>query len=261
MKTNVFPWVFAGLMYLFILAPILIILPASFAAGRAFAFPPSDWTLQWYQRLFNDGRLLSSVLFSLRIGLGAALGAVLVGGTAALGLERGRIPGKDILANLLLGPLVLPLVVTALALLLFFSQLGLVARPLGILIAHTVLTVPYVMRTTLASLRSFDPDLEEAAWVHGAHPVRAFWTVVLPQIRPGLVAGGIFAFLVSLDEFTVTIFLSGPGVVTMPIRIYQYIVLHVDPTVSALTSALVIVSAVVLVAAEKAFKLHKYLEF
>ncbi|MGI6038163.1 MAG: ABC transporter permease, partial [Limnochordia bacterium] len=176
-------------------------------------------------------------------------------------IERGKLPGRELVANILLGPLVLPLVVTALALLLFFSQLGLVARPAGLFIAHTVLTIPYVMRTTLASLKSFDPALEEAAWVHGAHPWKAFWSVVLPQIRPGLVAGGIFAFLVSLDEFTVTLFLSGPGLVTMPIRVYQYIVLHVDPTVSALTSAIVVVSAVILIIAERLFKIHRYLEF
>ncbi|MGI6038296.1 MAG: ABC transporter permease, partial [Limnochordia bacterium] len=129
MKGKHFAWIFAGLMYLFILAPILIILPASFAAGRAFSFPPSAWTVDWYRRLLTDGRLLSSVFFSLRLGLAAAFGAIIIGGSAALAIERGKLPGRELVANILLGPLVLPLVVTALALLLFFSQLGLVARP------------------------------------------------------------------------------------------------------------------------------------
>src|SRR5690606_3142611 len=158
--------------------------------------------------------------------------------------------------NLFLGPLVLPLILTGLAMLMFFSSLGWIGSTRAIILAHIVLTAPYAVRTVLASLAGLDPTLEEAAWVHGASPWYAFKTAVFPQIRPGLVAGGLFAFLVSLDEYTVTVFLTGPGLVTLPIRIFQYITLHVDPTVSALASVMVVVSAVLVIAAERKLGLH-----
>lgn len=253
-------WAFAVLAYAFILAPIVIIIPASFADGAAFVFPPRGLTTAWYVRLLRDPQLGGSLLVSLGIGLAAAAGAVVLGAAIGLGIERGRIPGRALWLNLFLGPLVLPLILTGLAMLMFFSSLGWIGSTRAIILAHIVLTAPYAVRTVLASLAGLDPTLEEAAWVHGASPWYAFKTAVFPQIRPGLVAGGLFAFLVSLDEYTVTVFLTGPGLVTLPIRIFQYITLHVDPTVSALASVMVVVSAVLVIAAERKLGLHRYLE-
>jgi len=251
---------FAVLAYIFILAPIVTIIPASFAEGAAFVFPPRAFTTGWYARLLHDPQLGGSLLVSLVIGLAAAAGAVVLGAAIGLGIERGRLPGRALWINLFLGPLVLPLILTGLAMLMFFSSLGWIGSTRAIVLAHIVLTAPYAVRTVLASLASVDPTLEEAAWVHGADPWYAFKTALFPQIRPGLVAGGLFAFLVSLDEYTVTVFLTGPGLVTLPIRIFQYITLHVDPTVSALASAIVVVSAVLVIAAERKLGLHRYLE-
>ncbi|MBO8140852.1 MAG: ABC transporter permease [Firmicutes bacterium] len=258
--TRILTSALAVLAYTFILAPILVILPASLADGPAFVFPPRGFTTAWYARLIHDPQLGGSLLVSLGIGLAAAAGAVALGAAVALGIERGRIPARGVWLNLFLGPLVLPLILTGLAMLMFFSSLGWIGSTWGIVIAHIVLTTPYAVRTVLASLTAVNPALEEAAWVHGAEPWYAFRTVVFPQIRPGLVAGGLFAFLVSLDEYTVTVFLTGPGLVTLPIRIFQYITLHVDPTVSALASAMVIVSAALLIVAERKLGIHRYLE-
>lgn len=251
----------AILVYLFLLMPLLMILPASFSADLDFRFPPATWSLDTYRALWNDGRLLGSLGLSLQIAALASLLATLIGGAAALGITRRAVPMSSLWEGLFLGPITVPFVVTGLGLLLLHARWGSVGARWAIVAAHVVVSLPFVVRATLASLRMVNPSLEEAAWVHGATPWYAFRTVLLPQMRPGLIAGMLFSFFVSLDEFAVTIFLSSVDTVTLPIRIYQYVALDINPTVVALSSLLVIASAALIMILDRRLHLHRYLEF
>lgn len=251
----------ATVIYLFLLMPLLMILPASFSPDLDFRFPPATWSLDTYRALWADERLLGSLGLSLRIAVLASLLSGVIGGAAALGIARRAVPMPSFWEGLFLGPITVPFVVTGLGLLLLFAGWGTVGALWTIVIAHVVVSLPYVVRATLASLRMANPALEEAAWVHGASPWYAFRTVVLPQMRPGLIAGMLFSFFVSLDEFTVTVFLSSADTVTLPIRIYQYVALDINPTVVALRSLLVVVSAALIMTLDRRLHLHRYLEF
>lgn len=251
----------AALVYLFLLLPLIAVLPASFSRSMDFTFPPHAWSLHWYQALLGDTRLQHSLWLSLGIALATAVLASAVGTAAALGIARKSLPLADLWESLFMGPLIVPFVVTGLALLLLFVRASVAGQAWTIVAGHITLTLPYVMRSTLASLRMSDADLEEAARVHGATPWYAFRTVVLPQLRPGMVAGAILAFLISMDEFTVTIFLASPETVTLPIRIYQYVALDINPTVMALSSVLIVVSMAAIALLDRRLAFHRYLEF
>lgn len=257
---NSLGYVWIGLIIIFILVPILIIIPASFGNSGLFNFPPSEVTFKNYVNLMNDKRLLSSILLSLYIGLASTILACLVGICAALGIVKGRLPLKGALESFFLGPLIVPLVTTGIGFLIIVVPLGIIGSPISIILAHSIVISPYIVRIAIASLRYIDPVLEEAAIVHGASVGYAFFTVILPQMVPSLIFGSILSFLVSLDEFTVTIFLIKADTVTLPIRIYQYVTLDINPVVTAIGSVMVIISLITVVFLEKKFKIHKYME-
>lgn len=253
-------YIFIGLIILFILVPVLIIIPASFGNSGLFVFPPTELTFKHYLNLVQDEKLLQSILLSLYIGLVSTLLAGVVGVCAALGIVKGRLPFKGMLESFFLGPLIVPLVTTGIGFLIIIVPLGILGSPLSLILAHSIVISPYIVRIAIANLRYADPALEEAAIVHGASVPYAFWTVVFPQMLPSLIAGSILSFLVSLDEFTVTIFLIRADTVTLPIRIYQYVTLDINPIVTAVGSVMVILSFIVVIFLEKKFKIHRYLE-
>ncbi len=258
-------WSWLGYLYIallvcFILVPILIIIPVSFGNGDMFKFPPSGFSFDEYAALVSDDRILSSVWLSLYIAVIATVIASIVGLLAALGIVKGRLPFKGLLESFFLGPLIVPLVTTGIGFLIIFVPMGLVGSPFSIILAHSVIICPYIVRVAIASLRQSDPVLEEAAVVHGAGTWYTFYTVVVPQLIPGLITGAMLAFLVSLDEYTVTIFLAQANTVTIPIRIYQYVTFDINPIVTALAGVFVIISAILIVILEKKFKIHRYLE-
>lgn len=245
---------------LFILGPILIIIPASFGGSGLFSFPPSSYTLKHYQALLADGRILSSLWLSIYVGIFSTIVASLVGVLAAMGIVKGKLPFKELLESFFLGPLIVPLVTTGIGFLIIFVPLGIVGSPLAIILAHSVIISPYVVRILIATLRHFDHVQEEAAIVHGASNWYSFRTVVFPQLVPALISGAMLAFLVSFDEFTVTIFLAQADTVTIPIRIYQYVTMDINPVVTALASVTVIISLALIIFLEKRFKVHRFLE-
>lgn len=248
-------------IFAFMLAPLVMIVLVSFSPVLDFRFPPTRWSLSTYEALMTDQRLLGALATSLRVALITSVLSTLLGGAAALGIARRALPMATVWEGLFLGPITVPFVVTGLAFLLLMVKWGAVGAPWTLVAAHGVVTLPYAVRAALASLRMADPRLEEAAWIHGATPWYAFRTVLLPQMRPGLIAGMLFSFFISLDEFTVTIFLSGAQNVTLPIRIYQYIALDINPTVMALGSILVVASLLLITVLDRYLHIHRYLEF
>jgi ABC-type spermidine/putrescine transport system permease subunit II len=248
-----------GLIVLFLLAPLAMIVIVSFNPENMFQFPPENFSFDNYVYLFEDERVFSSIGLSLVVGLVATVLASLVGLCAAVGIVRGRLPAKQLLESLFLGPLIVPLVTLGIGFLLIFVPLGIVGSKTSIIFAHSIVIAPYMVRILLASMRQLKPVLEEAAIVHGATPGYTFLTVVLPQLFPALISGAILSFLVSLDEYTVTVFLTEAETVTLPLQIYQFVSVDINPIVTALASVMVVIAFVVISVLEKRLQIHKYL--
>lgn len=253
-------WIYTIFIVLFLLGPLIVILPTSFGGSDMFEFPPQSFTLQNYEDLSQNEMIFSSLGLSLGVGVAATLLACLVGLCAGLGIVRGKLPFQGLLESFFLGPLIVPLVTTGIGFLIFFVPFNLVGSPISIIIAHSVIISPYVIRIVIASLRHFDPVQEEAAMIHGASPWFAFRTVVFPQLKSAVIASSILAFLVSLDEYTVTVFLTQAESVTLPIRIYHLVSIDINPVVTAISSLMVILSFLFIFFLEKKFQIHQYLE-
>ena len=230
------------LVVLFILSPLIIIIGASFTETTYVAFPPKGFTLRWYQQLMSRQDFLESFLFSIVLGFLCTLAAMILGSLAAIGLHRHRFFARAFFRSFLLSPLVLPTIVTGVALLQFYYIIDLEAPLLGLLIGHVLITVPYVVRTVGAGLVGLDPAVEEAANSLGAGTLRTMLRVTLPAIAPSMLSAAIFVFITSFDQATVSIFLSQSAVMPLPIRIYSYIEFAVDPMIAAVSTLLIFIA-------------------
>ena len=202
---------FCVLVVSFLIAPTVLIMAMSFGSTRSLNFPPHGFSVDWYRNFFED-RWLTPTITSLKVAALAALTATALGTMAALGIMRGRFPGRSLVQGILLAPLIVPVVIVGIALFSVFSDWHLAGTLWGLVLGHTVLAIPFVLITVGASLQTVDPVYERAAANLGAPPLRVFLRVTLPLILPGVVAGGLFAFAVSLDEVVVAIFLTSPTV-------------------------------------------------
>lgn len=234
---------FAGLLYLVV--PVVIVGIMSFSASRYLAFPPPGWSTEWYAKFFSDPVWLGATLNSFELGVCVALIATPVGTLAAYGLVRHRLPARRAITAFLLSPMIVPVIVSAISLYGFYVTLALTGGFAGILVAHIVLAVPLVTISVVASLRRFDPVIERAAASLGAAPARVFLTIVLPNIVPGVISGGVFAFITSFDELVIAMFVGG-RMMTLPRKIWEDLVVLIEPTQAAASMVLVIVSIVTL---------------
>lgn len=228
--------ILAACIGLYLLSPILVIVPMSFSESSFLAFPPSGFTLQWYEALITDYSWIESALNSLSVALLSALCSVVLGTMAALALVRGKIPFRGPIMAILLSPLIVPFVIVGLAVYITFLGLGLTETMIGFVLVHTSLGVPYVMINVIASLSSVDRRLEMAAMNLGASPFETFFRITMPLILPGMLAGALFAFITSWDEVVVAIFLSGPDLTTLPVKMWSGIRVQIDPTIAAIST-------------------------
>jgi len=238
--------VLCTIAFVYVLLPILVIVIAPLGATGYLAFPPQGLTLKWYQAALNDQRYLTAVMVSLRIAVASALIACVIGIASAYALTRYEFPGRRLLEALFLSPLILPSLVLAVGLTLFFARTGLLTGPWRLIAAHVVVCTPYVLRVSLPVLRRFDRSLEEAARNLGATPFQTFFLVVLPVVRPGIVAGTVLAFITSFDELVLALFLAEPGTPTLPVTIYSAVQLGFDPSVAAVSGLLIIATFAVM---------------
>jgi putative spermidine/putrescine transport system permease protein len=244
----------------YLLLPIVVIVGASFTASEFLTFPPRGFTLGWYARFVHTPGWVDSFTLSLELAAATTLVATAVGVPAALALARERFPGHRLLSSLFLSPLVLPQVVLGVGLLQYLSLLGM-ARTFGaILVGHVLLTLPYIIRSTMAALAGFDRALEEAAADLGASPLVTFLTVTLPLIKGGVVAGALFAFVISWTNVEVTMFFTTSRLNPLPVNIMNYIAYTMDPLVAAISAASVYVSLVVLLLIEATVGLDRFAE-
>ena len=240
-----------GLMVLmFLILPVLVVVPLSFSSAPYLSFPPPGFSLQWYGNFFGREAWTGAAWLSLWVGLGTTVASVLLGVPAAIGLVRGRFPGQRLAYALILSPIVAPGIIVAVGTYYVYASFGMVGRPAALVVAHTCLAVPFVVINVAASLVGVDRRLEQAALSLGATPIGAFWQVTLPLIQPGLLAGAIFAFVTSFDELLVALFLSGTTAVTLPRRMWEQIQFAIDPTIAAASTLLILLTTTLMLGAQ-----------
>jgi putative spermidine/putrescine transport system permease protein len=236
-----------GLTVFYLLAPTLVIVPMSFTQARILSFPPQGFTLQWYQRMFTDPQWAAGIQHSAQVATLTAIIATVLGTLAALGLTRGRFPGRPLVNALALSPLIVPVVVIAIGMFGLFVQWRISGSLVGLVLAHTALALPFVIVNVGTSLRTMDRNLEMAAANLGADPRRSFLHITLPLILPGVLAGAIFSFITSWDEVVVAIFMTSARFRTLPVEMWEQVRQVVDPTVAAVSTTLLVVTTTLLV--------------
>jgi putative spermidine/putrescine transport system permease protein len=240
----------AGLVFLYLLFPILVVIPLSFSSGSYLSFPPPGFSLRWYANFFGRSDWLEAAWLSVWIGSAVTALATALGVPAAIALVRGKFRGKGFVVGFIMSPVIAPVIIVAIGIYFFYARLGLIGSPLGLVIAHTCLAVPFVVINVAATLQGFDRRLEQAAMNLGATPWGTFWQVTLPIIRPGILSGAVFAFITSFDELVVALFVSGSTAVTLPRKMWDSIRFEIDPTIAAVSTLLIALTAVLFVVAE-----------
>ena len=248
-----------ALAILLLVAPIALVIFLSFGAEQYTVIPPGAYSLHWYRNILVQREFVPAFVTSVQIALVVTAISLTAGTLAAYALHRHPFRGSRVLEAALLGPITVPLVVTGSALLVLFGRHGFASSFWNIVAGHVIVTFPYVMRTVTVALARYDRGLDEAAAGLGARPRQVFWRVTLPIIRPGLFAGGLFAFIESFDNFTVTIFLIGADTRTLPVAIYQYMEWNLDPTVSAISALLIAMAVGMTLLIERTMGLDRFI--
>jgi len=243
----------AFLVLVFLMLPILVIMPLSFNAEPFFTFTegmlsldPDAYSLRWYQEIVDDQKWRLAIRNSFVVGVAAAIIATTLGTLAAVGLSSPWMPYKRLITALLLSPMIVPLIIIAAGMFFFYTQFNLVGTFTGLIIAHAALGVPFVIITVTATLSGFDRSLFIAGLSLGASPIKVFWDVVIPLIRPGVISGGLFAFVTSFDEVVLVLFLAGPEQRTIPRQMFSGLREQINPTILAVATLLVVLSAALL---------------
>ena len=232
----------AALVAAFVLAPTVVVVGSSFSGGTLPQFPPRELSLRWYEHALSQSVFTDAAWNSLWLaGISTAI-ATPIALAAALAIVRCEFPGKNLLQAMLLAPLFVPAIVISLAILLALTRLGIRDVGFRLVAAHVLVTMPYLVRTLIASLTRFDMALEEAARTLGATPLTTFFVITLPLIRPGLIAGVLFALVVSFDNVSVSLFLTSARTNTLPLAILNYVEYNYDPSIAALSTMLIAVS-------------------
>jgi putative spermidine/putrescine transport system permease protein len=251
------PWlrVYVIAMVVFIMAPLVVVVIAAFNSAEFAIFPPPGLSLRWIGKALTDPEFIAPLWSSTKLGLCATAGAAIVAVPAAILLARRTFPFKHEFEAFLLAPLTLPQIVLATGLLFFVNVIGLGSSFAGLLAGHVVITMPYMLRTVYGVYVGTNREIEEAAAVLGAGPVRTFFSVTLPMLRSGILAGGIFAFLISFDEVPIALLLTNTTNVTLPVSILSYLIYNYDPTVAAISTVQIAIVLVLLVALDRVFGL------
>ncbi|MGV8841657.1 MAG: ABC transporter permease [Pseudomonas sp.] len=239
-----------GLVLLFLVLPVLVIIPLSFNSGSFLLYPLQGFSMRWYEDLFASAEWMRALKNSLIVAPAATVLAMVLGTLAAIGLTRGDFRGKALVMSLMISPMVVPVVIIGVASYLFFAPLGMGNSYTGLILVHAVLGVPFVIITVSATLQGFNHNLVRAAANLGASPLTAFRRVTLPLIAPGVISGALFAFATSFDEVVATLFLAGPEQATLPRQMFSGIRENLSPTIAAAATLLICFSVLLLLTLE-----------
>ena len=238
--------VYVATMCVLLLAPIVIVVILAFSGDGYLRFPPTSLSLQWFGRFFKDPQWQRALLSSLIIGAIACVVSTTIGFFAAYAFLRTEFRGKKLLLSLMLTPIIVPSIITAIAMYYLAGKLGLIGNFLWLGLCHAVIAMPIVLLILLSALHAIDPNLERAALGLGASRTRVFCRVVLPIALPGILSAALFAFLASFDELLISLFLAGVHAQTLPVRIWNSLNLQVEPTIAAVSAFLIAVTALIL---------------
>jgi putative spermidine/putrescine transport system permease protein len=243
-------YAYCALVFLFLVVPILTVVPLSFSSDTFLTYPIPGHSLRWYEDFFTSPRSLPALMNSLLIAAATTLIATPLGTLAALGLVRVKFRLRPLFVSLLISPIIVPGIITAIGMYFVYAPLGLTNSYIGLILAHTVLAAPFVVIVVLAALEGFDPNVMRAGASLGAPPITVFFRIVLPSILPAVVAGAVFAFATSFDEIITAIFLAGPTQRTLPLQMFDGLRERISPTITAAATLLIIVSVLLLTTVE-----------
>lgn len=231
-----------AVLFVFLLAPMLVVFPIAFSNDPYLVFPPRSWGVRFFTELPQRPALMNGLRVSLLLAAIVALASIIVATPAAYAVTRLQLRGRDLLMGVLTTPLLLPTIVLGLAILLVFVRLDLIATYRGLAIAHLVVTLPYALRIIATSLVTLPPSIEDAAASLGASPLTVFRRITLPLIVPGITAASALCFIVSFDEVVISLFVVGPRLTTFPVEIFRYAESRTDPLIAAASVILVVVT-------------------
>lgn len=236
---------FSGAVLLFLVLPMIIVIPMSFSSASTIQFPPTGFSLRWYEALFGNPEWVAAAQTSILIAFSSSIFGLVLGVLATYGLAKGIFPGRNLLLAQFAAPMIVPTIITAVALYINYAQIGLLGKLPGLIMAHTIIVVPYVVLILFPIFESFDKRLELAARSLGASWFTAFRRVILPNLIPSIAGAWFFAFIMSFDELIVTIFLSGEYM-TIPKKMFNELVLQINPTITAISTILIAFTALVM---------------
>ncbi|MDX8483427.1 ABC transporter permease [Mesorhizobium sp. VK24D] len=242
--------VICGAVILFLVLPIVAVIPLSFNSVPFFTYPMSGFSFRWYEEFFVSSRWQGGLQNSIFVAAAATLLSTVLGTLAALGLSRPTFPWRTAVMSIVISPMIVPTVITGVAGYFFYAYLGLVNSYTGLILAHTTIAAPFVVITVSATLVGFDYSLVRAAAGLGAPPVTIFFKIVLPLIFPGMIAGSLFAFATSFDEVVIALFIAGPQQRTLPLVMFSGIREQISPTILATAAVLVLFAIAMLTAVE-----------
>ncbi|MGO3927572.1 ABC transporter permease subunit [Rhodopseudomonas pseudopalustris] len=240
-------YVWAIVVGVALLLPSLVVIPLSFPGNASFAFPPTSWSTRWYERFFSSDEWFGALLASLQVAVITMVLAVVLSVSAALAIRRLPPSFRIVLRSFVMAPRIVPGIIIAIAIYGLFLSWGLTATTAGFVIAHTVLALPFSFIPIMTALEQFDTRLEQASASLGAGRTKTLFRVMLPLISPGLLTGGLFAFVISFDEVVVSLFISGTELRTLPVQMYRSVATDIDPTIAAASTMLLLLTMVLVI--------------
>ncbi len=243
---KIFFYALCVIIFMYLVLPIFIIIPISFSSAKYLQFPPQGFSLQWYADYFGTRSWISATWVSLQVATLTMIVSTILGTLASLALVRGEFKGKKFIYALILSPMIIPVIITAVAVYYFFAKLRLIGNLFGLVLAHSVLALPFVVVNVTATLQGFDITLERAALSLGASRFVTFMKVTFPILRPGIISGALFAFITSFDEVVIAIFIAGSRAATLPKQMWDGIRIAINPTITAVASLLIAFSIILL---------------
>jgi putative spermidine/putrescine transport system permease protein len=243
-------WAYSIAVFAFLVVPLLIVVPVSFSSGMYLQFPPPGFSLHWYEDYFSDPQWIDATILSVKIALAVVVLAVSIGLLAALVIVRLPFPGVGVVRVILMTPLIVPSVVVSVAVYSVYVTFHLIGSFIGIVLAHTILALPFTVVLLVSGFRRVDRRLEEASYTMGASTAWTFRHVTLPILRPSIFAAAIFAFIASWDEIIMVIFIGGGAGTTLPLRMFNYLRTEINPTIAAVSTLLLIFAVAAFTAAE-----------
>ena len=258
--TRAASWLVAALVVVFLLGPLVVTVVVSFTSSSIYTLPPPEWSLRWYAALTRKSGLADAAWLSVQIALLSTAASLVLGTMAAIAVVRGRFAGREAIATFAVSPLMMPGLVVGVALLQAFRGVGLRDAWTSLVLAHVIVTLPFVVRTLLAALERFDFTLIDAARTLGLSQPRAVWKVLAPGLAPAFLTSGLFAFLASMDNYPISIFLTDARNKTLPIKMLQYLEEQPDPTLAAISTGLIALALVALALGSRAVGLNRMVQ-